>query len=110
VLQSLVMQVISPAFCTGMKQNVNASAVVCHNLCVHLINLPDKFRGQQIFRTSLAYNYTVFYGIKPVTVHGGDIQVVDGGNDRPVQAPHQVHQLKLVLDIQMVGSGRGRRQ
>ena len=86
-----------------MVQNVNGAVLSRHHLCVHLIDLSDKFWRQQFPRRSLADDFSILYRAQPVTVEGGNIQVVDRGNYRAVQPPHQIHQLKLKLNVQMVG-------
>lgn len=83
---------------------METSVSVRHDLRVHLVDLPDKFPGQQLLWLALSHDLAVLHGKEPITVHGGDIQIVDGGDDRPVQPPHQIHQLELVFDVQMVGT------
>ena len=82
---------------------MKAARFILHDLGVYLIDLTDKRRRQQLAWGAAAHKPPILDGVDCIAVHGSDVQVMDGGDHRPVQPPHQVHQLELVFDVQMVG-------
>ena len=78
------------------------SAAIHYPLGVHPVEFPNELWGEQFFGAALSQKPAVLQGIEPVTVQGSDIQVVDSGNHGSIQRPYQIHQLELVLDIQMI--------
>lgn len=70
---------------------------------VHAIQLFDKFCRQKFPGSTDTCYSPPADGNETVTVHGSDVQVMNGSYDCHIQTFHDIHDFKLVLDIQMVG-------
>ena len=67
-----------------------------------MIQLPDTLLRQNLFRPAEGDQLSMLHRCDPVTIHGCDIQVMNGRKHRQMTRAHQIHDLQLVGDIQMI--------
>ena len=70
---------------------------------LHLVDPADEGGGQEGAGRAAAHQAAVLEGVQPVAVGRRDVQIVQGGQHRFAQPPHQVHHAQLILDVQVVG-------
>ena len=72
------------------------------DLTVHIIELFDKIRCQELLRRPRADHLPALYCDQPITIHCCHIQVMHRRNHGMPETLHDIHDLKLVLDIEMI--------
>ena len=72
------------------------------DLTVYIIELFDKIRCQKRLRRPRADHLPALYCDQPITIHRCDIQVMHSRNHGMTEALHDIHDLELVLDIEMI--------
>ena len=72
------------------------------DLTVYIIELFDKIRCQELLRHPRADHLPALYCDQPITIHRCDIQVMHSRNHGMTEALHNIHDLELVLDIEMI--------
>ena len=72
------------------------------DLTVHIIELLDKIRCQELLRRPHSDHLPALYRDQSITIHCYDIQVMHSRNHGMTEALHDIHDLKLVLDIEMI--------
>ena len=69
---------------------------------VYIIELLDEIRCQKLLRRPCADHFPALYRDQPITIHRRDIQVMHSRNHGMTEALHDIHDLELVLDIEMI--------
>ncbi len=72
------------------------------DLTVHTIEFFDEIRCQKRLRRSRADHLPTLYRDQSITIHRCDIQVMHSRNHGMTEALHNIHDLELVLDIEMI--------
>lgn len=72
------------------------------DLTVHIIELFDKIRCQKLLRRPHADHLPTLYRDQSITIHRCDIQVMHSHNHGMTETLHDIHDLELVLDIEMI--------
>ena len=72
------------------------------DLTVHIIELLDKIRCQELLQRPHADHLPTLYRDQSITIHRCDIQVMHSRNHGMTEALHDIHDLELVLDIEMI--------
>ena len=72
------------------------------DLTVHIIELFDKIRCQELLRRPHADHLPTLYCDQSITIHRCDIQVMHSHNHGMTETLHDIHDLELVLDIEMI--------
>lgn len=72
------------------------------DLIVHIIELLDKIRCQKRLRRPCADHLPAMYCDQSITIHRCDIQVMHSRNHGMTETLHDIHDLELVLDIEMI--------
>ena len=72
------------------------------DLTVYIIELLDKIRCQKRLRRPRADHLPTLYRDQSITIHRCDIQVMHSRNHGMTEALHDIHDLELVLDIEMI--------
>ena len=72
------------------------------DLTVHIIELFDEIRCQELLRRPRADHFPALYRDQPITIHCRNIQVMHRCDHGVPEALHDIHDLELVLDIEMI--------
>ncbi len=72
------------------------------DLTVYIIELLDEIRCQKLLRRPCADHFPALYRDQPITIHRRDIQVMHSRNHGMSETLHDIHDLELVLDIEMI--------
>ena len=72
------------------------------DLTVHTIELFDEIRCQELLRRPCTDHLPTLYRDQSITIHRCDIQVMHSRNHGMTEALHDIHDLELVLDIEMI--------
>ena len=72
------------------------------DLTVHTIELFDEIRCQKRLRRSRADHLPTLYRDQSITIHRCDIQVMHRCDHGMTETLHDIHDLELVLDIEMI--------
>ena len=69
---------------------------------VYTIELLDEIRCQKLLRGPCADHLPALYRDQPITLHRRDIQIMHRRDHGMTEALHDIHDLELVLDIEMI--------
>ena len=69
---------------------------------VYIIELLDEIRCQKLLRRPRTDHLPALYCDQPITIHRRDIQVMHSRNHGMPETLHDIHDLELVLDIEMI--------
>ena len=72
------------------------------DLTVHIIELLDEIRCQKRLRRPCADHLPALYRDQSITIHRCDIQVMHRRDHGMPETLHDIHDLELVLDIEMI--------
>ena len=72
------------------------------NFTVHTIELFDEIRCQELLRHPRADHLPALYCDQPITIHRRDIQIMHRRDHGMTETLHDIHDLELVLDIEMI--------
>ena len=72
------------------------------DLTVHIIELLDEIRCQELLRRPCADHLPTLYRDQSITIHRFDIQIIHRYDHGMPEALHDIHDLELVLDIEMI--------
>ncbi len=72
------------------------------DLTVYIIELFDKIRCQELLRRPCTDHLPTLYRDQSITIHRCDIQVMHSRNHGMTETLHDIHDLELVLDIEMI--------
>ena len=72
------------------------------DLTVYIIELLDEIRCQKLLRRPCADHLPTLYRDQSITIHRRDIQVMHSRNHGMTEALHNIYDLELVLDIEMI--------
>ena len=72
------------------------------DLAVHIIEHLDEIRCEKLLRRPHADHFPTTQRDQPIAVHRRDIQVMHRCDHRVPEPLHDIHDLELVLDIEMI--------
>ena len=75
---------------------------VLYDFCINLIDFFDTFLCEHFLGCAEANDMAVLHDKESVTVHCCDVQVMDRRDDGQIKAFYDIHQLQLILDIEVV--------
>ena len=69
---------------------------------LHFVQIVDEFFGEQRARRAEADDFALLDGDEAVAVERRDVEVVDRGGDGEAESLHDVHNLELIFDVQVI--------